>query len=178
MMKVAIAQRLRRRWTVTRASERRFFGGFPFILAEKHVFLLFFDFFSWGKYLYSQNLFSWLRNVPVSVFNEPNFFLNTATTALIDKRGRAEHSHGASSAAYCSARHRRAETSQGNGGCVVKTFKSKVDTLAEEGFLAWFWGRSGRAWSQTAEKRSDFARFSAAKQRFCIPPSGSARYHG
>ena len=25
----------------------------------------------------------------------------------------------------------------------MKTFKSKVDTLAEEGFLAWFWGRSG-----------------------------------
>ena len=28
----------------------------------------------------------------------------------------------------------------------MKTFKNKVDTLAEEGFLAWFWGRSGRAW--------------------------------
>lgn len=41
--------------------------------------------------------------------------------------------------------------SGGGGACasaaeaVVKTFKSKVDTLAEEGFLAWFWGRSGRA---------------------------------
>ena len=30
-------------------------------------------------------------NVPVSVFNELNFFLNTGTTALIDKRSRAKH---------------------------------------------------------------------------------------
>ena len=73
------------------ASERLIFAYFPLFSPKKPVFLFFFCFFEVGKILYSQDSFSSLRIVPVSVFNEPNFFLNTATTALIDKRSRAKH---------------------------------------------------------------------------------------
>ena len=72
----------------------RFFAYFPLFWPKKPVFLLFFGFFEVEKNLYSQDSFSSLRNVPVSVFNEPSFFFNTATTALIDKRSRAKHGHG------------------------------------------------------------------------------------
>ena len=68
----------------------------------------------------------------------------------------------------CSARHRRqAGTSQRNEGFVQKIAQSNVDTLAGD------FGMVLRAIRLSAVARSGeksvLARFSAAKQQFCIP---------